>query len=353
MEDEMPKTLYVEFYERRHAAVALAAMNGWNIMGKEVKVKWATTHSSQKEDTSSSTIVSTQRSQGHFHVFVGDLSPEITTEDTKAASAPFGRISDAQVVKDMATGKSKGYGFVSFFNRWDAENSIQQMGGQWLGGRQIRTNWATRKPPVPKSTYESNTKQLSYDEVVNQSSPSNCTVYDGDVTSGLTEQLMRQTFSPFRQIMELQVFPDKGYSFVRFNSHESAAHAVVSVNGTTIEGHVVKCYWGKETLDMINPMQQQNQIGYPQAYGHWGQWYGNTQQIGQYMPNGWQVPAYGMYGQLWNQQGFKQSSAPWMGPNDGVQPPPGPNGSMMPHQSAESQCMKPSEKGLQNLKPVA
>uniref|UniRef100_A0A8C9D5Y9 Cytotoxic granule associated RNA binding protein TIA1 n=1 Tax=Panthera leo TaxID=9689 RepID=A0A8C9D5Y9_PANLE len=247
---------FVEFYEHRHAAAALAAMNGRKIMGKEVKVNWATTPSSQKKDTSSSTVVSTQRSQDHFHVFVGDLSPEITTEDIKAAFAPFGRISDARVVKDMATGKSKGYGFVSFFNKWDAENAIQQMGGQWLGGRQIRTNWATRKPPAPKSTYESNTKQLSYDEVVNQSSPSNCTVYCGGVTSGLTEQLMRQTFSPFGQIMEIRVFPDKGYSFVRFNSHESAAHAIVSVNGTTIEGHVVKCYWGKETLDMINPVQQ-------------------------------------------------------------------------------------------------
>lgn len=36
----------------------------------------------------------------------------------------------------------------------DAENAIQQMGGQWLGGRQIRTNWATRKP-APKTTSES------------------------------------------------------------------------------------------------------------------------------------------------------------------------------------------------------
>lgn len=42
----------------------------------------------------------------------------------------------------------------------------------------------------------------------------------------------------------------------RFNSHEGAAHAIVSVNGTSIEGHVVKCYWGKETTDMVNPMQQ-------------------------------------------------------------------------------------------------
>ena len=33
------------------------------------------------------------------------------------------------------------------------------MGGQWLGGRQIRTNWATRKPPAPKTTYESESRQ--------------------------------------------------------------------------------------------------------------------------------------------------------------------------------------------------
>uniref|UniRef100_A0A673G199 Nucleolysin TIA-1-like n=1 Tax=Sinocyclocheilus rhinocerous TaxID=307959 RepID=A0A673G199_9TELE len=291
---------FVEFFEHRHAAASLASMNGRKIMGKVsyriYRVSWAGTWVGQF--------------RYHFHVFVGDLSPEITTDDVRAAFAPFGRI-DARVVKDMATGKSKGYGFVSFFNKWDAENAIQQMGGQWLGGRQIRTNWATRKPPAPKATYETNAKHLSFDEVVNQSSPSNCTVYCGGVTTGLTEQLMRQTFSPFGQIMEIRVFPDKGYSFVRFSSHESAAHAIVSVNGTSVEGHIVKCYWGKETTDMVSPMQQvqvpqQNKVGFAaQPYGQWGQWYGNAQQISQYVPNGWQVPTYGVYGQAWNQQGFK------------------------------------------------
>uniref|UniRef100_A0A3B4FFD4 Nucleolysin TIA-1 isoform p40-like n=1 Tax=Pundamilia nyererei TaxID=303518 RepID=A0A3B4FFD4_9CICH len=215
---------FVEFYEHRHATATIAAMNGRKILGKEVKVNWATTPTSQKKDTSS-----------HFHVFVGDLSPEITTDDIKAAFAPFGKISDCRVVKDMATGKSKGYGFVSFFNKWDAENAIQQMGGQWLGGRQIRTNWATRKP-APKTTSETtNTKQLSFDEVVNQSSPSNCTVYCGGVTTGLTEQIMRQTFSPFGQIMEIRVFPEKGYSFVRqvvFNG--GMVEAGQGVNGTVL-----------------------------------------------------------------------------------------------------------------------
>ncbi|XP_041921589.1 nucleolysin TIAR isoform X4 [Alosa pseudoharengus] len=324
---------FVEFFEHRDAAAALAAMNGRKILGKEVKVNWATTPSSQKKDTSN-----------HFHVFVGDLSPEITTEDIKAAFAPFGKISDARVVKDMTTGKSKGYGFVSFYNKLDAENAIVHMGGQWLGGRQIRTNWATRKPPAPKNAQESSSKQLRFEDVVNQSSPQNCTVYCGGIQSGLSEHLMRQTFSPFGQIMEIRVFPEKGYSFIRFSTHESAAHAIVSVNGTTIEGHVVKCYWGKESPDMAKTVQQMD-------YSQWGQWnqvYGNPQQqYGQYMTNGWQMPSYGMYGQTWNQQGFgmedsilaaaqnmsRQSQSPgWMG-GFGTQSSQAQPGPVMPNQS--------------------
>uniref|UniRef100_A0A8C5I3R7 RRM domain-containing protein n=1 Tax=Gouania willdenowi TaxID=441366 RepID=A0A8C5I3R7_GOUWI len=195
---------FVEFFEHRDAAAALAAMNGRKILGKEVKVNWATTPSSQKKDTSN-----------HFHVFVGDLNPEISTEDVRAAFAPFGKLSDARVVKDLTTGKSKGYGFVSFFNKLDAENAIVNMAGQWLGGRQIRTNWATRKPPAPKNAQDNGSKQLRFDDVVTQSSPQNCTVYCGGIQSGLSEHLMRQTFSPFGQIMEVRVFPEKGYSFIR------------------------------------------------------------------------------------------------------------------------------------------
>ena len=52
--------------------------------------------------------------------------------------------SDAKVIRDPTTLKSKGYGFVSFPKREEAERAIEQMNGQWLGRRTIRTNWATR-----------------------------------------------------------------------------------------------------------------------------------------------------------------------------------------------------------------
>nr|CAD7194588.1 unnamed protein product [Timema douglasi] len=61
-----------------------------------------------------------------------------------------------------------------------------------------------------------NAKPLTFDEVYNQSSPTNCTVYCGGLTNGLTEELMQKTFSPFGNIQEIRVFKDKGYAFVSY-----------------------------------------------------------------------------------------------------------------------------------------
>ncbi|KOC70493.1 Nucleolysin TIA-1 isoform p40 [Habropoda laboriosa] len=104
-------------------------------------------------------------------------------------------------------------------------------------------------------TYIPNAKPLTFDEVYNQSSPTNCTVYCGGLTNGLTEELMQKTFSPFGSIQEIRVFKDKGYAFIRFSTKESATHAIVAVHNTDINGQTVKCSWGKESGDPNNAQQ--------------------------------------------------------------------------------------------------
>ncbi|XP_029723528.1 cytotoxic granule associated RNA binding protein TIA1 isoform X2 [Aedes albopictus] len=221
--------------------------------------------------------------QEHYHIFVGDLSPEIETQTLKDAFAPFGDISDCRVVRDPQTLKSKGYGFVSFVKKSEAENAIAAMNGQWLGSRSIRTNWATRKPPATKA--ELNAKPLTFDEVYNQSSPTNCTVYCGGVggtlAGGLSEEILQKTFSPFGTIQEIRVFKDKGYAFVRFSTKEAATHAIVAVHNSEINAQTVKCSWGKESGDPNNApslaSQALSQAGFPfnTAYGQQvaGYWY--------------------------------------------------------------------------------
>ncbi|XP_015929482.1 nucleolysin TIAR-like isoform X2 [Parasteatoda tepidariorum] len=217
---------------------------------EEMKVNWTSSPgSTPKQDTSK-----------HYHIFVGDLSPEIETQQLREAFSPFGEISDCRVVRDPQTLKSKGYGFVSFVKKADAENAIGTMNGQWIGSRAIRTNWATRKPPANRSQNENNAKPLTFDEVYNQSSPTNCTVYCGGITQGLSEELMQKTFTPFGSIQEIRVFKDKGYAFVRFATKEAATHAIVATHNMEVNGQTVKCSWGKEAGDPNNQQQQQQEI---------------------------------------------------------------------------------------------
>ncbi|GFS46815.1 nucleolysin TIAR [Trichonephila inaurata madagascariensis] len=290
---------FVEFTDHQAAAAALLAMNKRQCLGKEMKVNWATSPSNTpKQDTSK-----------HHHIFVGDLSPEIETVQLREAFAPFGEISDCRVVRDPQTLKSKGYGFVSFVKKVEAENAISAMNGQWIGNRAIRTNWATRKPPANRSQNESSAKPLSFDDIYNQSSQTNCTVYCGGIAQGLSEELMQQTFSSFGTIQEIRVFKDKGYAFIRFSTKVSATHAIVATHNTEINGQTVKCSWGKEAGDPNNQQQQpdnhetfQNiaaQYTYP--YQQMGYWYPQSypqMQAGQFM-QGMQYP----YGQYYG-QGF-------------------------------------------------
>lgn len=229
---------FVEFAHHQAASAAITAMNKRLCMGKEMKVNWATSPGgTPKQDTSL-----------HHHIFIGDLSPEIDTETLRNAFAPFGEISDCRVVRDPATNKSKGYGFVSFVEKHCAQTSIEQMNGQWLGSRSIRTNWATRKPPSVTGGGAGGGgggKELDYDEVFAQSSPTNCTVYAGGCTSG-DENALRRAFGQFGRIMEVRYFKDKGYAFVRYDNKESACNAIVALHLTEVGGQVVKCSWGKE-----------------------------------------------------------------------------------------------------------
>jgi hypothetical protein len=95
----------VDYYDRRSAALAIMTLHGRHIYGQAIKVNWAYA-STQREDTS-----------GHFHIFVGDLSSEVNDATLYACFSAYPSCSDARVMWDNKTGRSRGYGFVSFRNQ--------------------------------------------------------------------------------------------------------------------------------------------------------------------------------------------------------------------------------------------
>lgn len=55
---------------------------------------------------------------------------------------------DARVMWDHSTGRSKGYGFVSFRSKEDGDRAIQEMHGHLIGSRRVRCGWAQHKQVI-------------------------------------------------------------------------------------------------------------------------------------------------------------------------------------------------------------
>ena len=78
-------------------------------------------------------------------LFVGGLSWGTTDEGLQGAFSRFGEIAEAKVITDRETGRSRGFGFVTFANDESAATAITEMNGTELDGRTIKVNEAEDK----------------------------------------------------------------------------------------------------------------------------------------------------------------------------------------------------------------
>lgn len=184
-------------------------------------------------------------------------------------------------MKDPHTMAHKGYGFVSFVNKTDAEAAINSMNGQWIGTRKIRTNWATRKvqgggvEPYPHPNMGGGGgggsklgggNKLDYNEVWSRTSDTNSTVYCGGINN-FTEDLVRNIFGLYGHILGVHAFPDRGYAFVRFATKDAACTAICAIHGMEINGGTAKCSWGKENIDITNTPSNAQSLLTSNLYG--------------------------------------------------------------------------------------
>jgi hypothetical protein len=79
-------------------------------------------------------------------LFVGGLSWNTNDEGLRQAFEKFGAIDEAKVISDRETGRSRGFGFVTFRDSDGARKAIQEMDGKELDGRNIKVNEAEEKP---------------------------------------------------------------------------------------------------------------------------------------------------------------------------------------------------------------
>jgi len=84
-------------------------------------------------------------------LFVGGLSWGTDDQSLRDAFAIHGDVSEAKVILDRDSGRSRGFGFVTFVDASGASAAIEALNGQTLDGRNIRVNLAEDKPRRERS----------------------------------------------------------------------------------------------------------------------------------------------------------------------------------------------------------
>lgn len=78
-------------------------------------------------------------------LYVGNLPWSVTNETLAEMFSEFGEIVEAILITDRATGRSKGFGFVTFADPAAAENAINAMSNKEIEGRALVVNAARPK----------------------------------------------------------------------------------------------------------------------------------------------------------------------------------------------------------------
>ena len=84
-----------------------------------------------------------------MNIYIGNLAPDTTEDEVKEAFAAFGDVASVKIIRDGATGESRGFGFVEMPNEEQAKAAITEMNGKELKGNQIHVEQGRAKAAAP------------------------------------------------------------------------------------------------------------------------------------------------------------------------------------------------------------
>ena len=82
-------------------------------------------------------------------LFVGNLSFNTTENDLQDAFAAYGSVVEANLMMDRATGRPRGFGFVTMSTPEEAQKAIDGLNGKELDGRALTVNVARPREERP------------------------------------------------------------------------------------------------------------------------------------------------------------------------------------------------------------
>ncbi|KAG1663844.1 Heterogeneous nuclear ribonucleoprotein 27C [Nymphon striatum] len=178
-------------------------------------------------------------------IFVGGLSWETDRDSLSNHFSKYGEVVDCVVMKDNGTGKSRGFGFVTFKEPSVVQNILRDT--HLLDGRTIDP-----KPCNPRSV------QL-------QKKASNFKIFLGGLPLDITETDLKNFFGNYGHVTEVTIMYDqeakrcRGFGFLSFDSEQSVKKAChdhfVHIKGKQVECKLAQVKQTNSGFSMMNSNQ--------------------------------------------------------------------------------------------------
>ncbi|ANB14119.1 polyadenylate-binding protein [Sugiyamaella lignohabitans] len=198
---------YINYHNTQDGQRALEELNYAPIKGRACRIMW-----SQRDPS--------LRRTGAGNIFIKNLDPAIDNKALHDTFSAFGNILSCKIATDD-NGISKGYGFVHYEDVESAESAIKHVDGMLLNDKKVFVG-----RHIAKQDRQSKAEQLRANYT---------NIYVKNLDLETNQEKFEEMFKKFGTITSASLAVDgegksRGFGFVNYESHESAAKAVEELN---------------------------------------------------------------------------------------------------------------------------
>lgn len=192
---------------------------------KKTKVANGPTTDARPDDGSTKTI------------FVGNLSWAVDNDRLSQEFADCGEVISARVQLDRNTGKSRGFGYITFATTEAVNAAIALNGNKEIDGRTLNLDKAVEHGPNKER------RAQVFGDV--RGSPSKV-LFVGNLSWNTVEDTLWDAFSDYGDVTSVRLPTDKesgrpkGYGYVEFSAVDSAKKAIDAMNGKELDARQIR-----------------------------------------------------------------------------------------------------------------
>ncbi|GAB1601323.1 polyadenylate-binding protein 1-like [Argonauta hians] len=216
---------FVHFESEEDAQNCIDKTNGMLLNGKKVFVGKFVPHKDRNRS---------KNTKGFTNIYIKNFADKLSDESLRRLFEKYGTVISARVMTDNA-GKSKGFGFVSFADKSEAEKAVNDLNGIEICGRELYIGRAqTKLERILTIRDKCNGSKVPHNKIEPENSDS-INVYVKNLDANIDDVLLKNYFSKFGKIDSAKVMMhngrSNGFGFVSYFTSEDATKATRAMNG--------------------------------------------------------------------------------------------------------------------------